>query len=202
MKIIKRPGKKLGAATDPKTFEACQHCHRLLDDGIVWRSLKSEVAETILKIADDFLIDDWNKQNPKKALGDCARQPHVCKKPDACRRESALETRWSLSTVLLTKTKCLAWSAFWQIRPRTLTFRHIDFWPGSARNRLQRGALAANGSSPCRGCQGIVTKLQPRRVLRGPRREGQAAICRRRTFAASLRPARTRSARQAFHEAS
>ena len=92
------------------------HCHRLLDDGIVWRSLKSEVAETILKIADDSLIDDWNKQNPKEALGDCTNQPHVCKKPDACRRESALETRWSLSTVLLTKTKCLAWSVFWQIR--------------------------------------------------------------------------------------
>eukprot|EP00438_Fugacium_kawagutii_P017402 Skav229241 [mRNA] locus=scaffold2154:138662:141184:+ [translate_table: standard] len=40
VKILKRPGKKLGAATDPKTF-------------------------TILKIADASLIDDWNKQYPK-----------------------------------------------------------------------------------------------------------------------------------------
>ncbi|CAE7203197.1 unnamed protein product [Symbiodinium natans] len=43
VKIIKRPGKKLGAATDPKTF-------------------------TILKIADESLIDDWNKQNPKERI--------------------------------------------------------------------------------------------------------------------------------------
>mmetsp|Transcript_17040 Transcript_17040/g.40355 ORF Transcript_17040/g.40355 Transcript_17040/m.40355 type:complete len:232 (+) Transcript_17040:77-772(+) len=40
VRIIKRPGKKLGAATDPKTF-------------------------TILKIGEDSLIDDWNKQYPK-----------------------------------------------------------------------------------------------------------------------------------------
>mmetsp|Transcript_68796 Transcript_68796/g.139482 ORF Transcript_68796/g.139482 Transcript_68796/m.139482 type:complete len:233 (+) Transcript_68796:62-760(+) len=43
VKILKRPGKKLGAATDPKTF-------------------------TILKIADESLIDDWNKQYPKDRI--------------------------------------------------------------------------------------------------------------------------------------
>ncbi|CAK9061385.1 unnamed protein product [Durusdinium trenchii] len=43
VKILKRPGKKLGAATDPKTF-------------------------TILKIAEESLIDDWNKQYPKDRI--------------------------------------------------------------------------------------------------------------------------------------
>ncbi|CAE7868564.1 hypothetical protein AK812_SmicGene27878 [Symbiodinium microadriaticum] len=42
-KIIKKPGKKLGAATDTETF-------------------------TILKIADESLIADWNKQNPKERI--------------------------------------------------------------------------------------------------------------------------------------